>query len=48
MGQENDGLDRVGPFRPFQINAGLLDWPTPTPLCCTAFPPTAARRSPTR
>ena len=25
MGQENDGLDRVGPFRPFQINAGLVD-----------------------
>ncbi len=25
MGQENDGLDRVGPFRPFQVNAGLLD-----------------------
>jgi ornithine carbamoyltransferase len=24
MGQENDGLDRVGPFRPFQINAELL------------------------
>ncbi|SDD99605.1 ornithine carbamoyltransferase [Rhodococcus tukisamuensis] len=24
MGQENDGLDRVGPFRPFQINAALL------------------------
>jgi ornithine carbamoyltransferase len=24
MGQEDDGLDRVGPFRPFQINAGLL------------------------
>lgn len=24
MGQENDGLDRVGPFRPFQLNAGLL------------------------
>ena len=24
MGQENNGLDRVGPFRPFQINAGLL------------------------
>ncbi len=23
MGQENDGLDRVGPFRPYQINAGL-------------------------
>jgi ornithine carbamoyltransferase len=25
MGQENDGLDRVRPFRPFQLNAGLLD-----------------------
>ena len=25
MGQENDGLDRVGPFRPFQSNAALLD-----------------------
>lgn len=24
MGQEGDGLDRVGPFRPFQLNAGLL------------------------
>jgi ornithine carbamoyltransferase len=24
MGQENDGLDRVRPFRPFQINADLL------------------------
>ncbi|WP_137873489.1 ornithine carbamoyltransferase [Rhodococcus sp. Q] len=24
MGQENDGLDRVGPFRPFQINSELL------------------------
>lgn len=24
MGQENDGLDRIGPFRPFQINAELL------------------------
>ncbi|MCX2934142.1 ornithine carbamoyltransferase [Mycobacterium sp. CVI_P3] len=24
MGQENDGLDRVGPFRPFQLNSGLL------------------------
>jgi ornithine carbamoyltransferase len=24
MGQENDGLDRVGPFRPFQLNADLL------------------------
>ncbi|HTQ22349.1 ornithine carbamoyltransferase, partial [Mycobacterium sp.] len=24
MGQENDGLDRVAPFRPFQVNARLL------------------------
>ena len=24
MGQENDGRDRVGPFGPFQVNAGLL------------------------
>ncbi|MEU6583621.1 ornithine carbamoyltransferase [Nocardia sp. NPDC046763] len=24
MGQENDGRDRVAPFRPFQVNAGLL------------------------
>ena len=25
MGQENDGLDRVRPFRSFQVNDGLLD-----------------------
>jgi ornithine carbamoyltransferase len=25
MGQENDGLDRVRPFRPFQVNAALVD-----------------------
>ena len=24
MGQENDGLDRVAPFKPFQVNAELL------------------------
>ncbi|ABM14108.1 MULTISPECIES: ornithine carbamoyltransferase [Mycolicibacterium] len=24
MGQENDGLDRVRPFRPFQVNADML------------------------
>ncbi len=24
MGQETDGLDRVGPFRPYQVNADLL------------------------
>lgn len=26
MGQEADGLDRVGPFRPYQINAELLGY----------------------
>jgi ornithine carbamoyltransferase len=25
MGQESDGLDRVGPFKPFQVNSGLLE-----------------------
>jgi ornithine carbamoyltransferase len=25
MGQENDGLDRIAPFKPFQINAELLE-----------------------
>jgi ornithine carbamoyltransferase len=25
MGQENDGLDRVRPFRPFQVNAALMN-----------------------
>lgn len=25
MGQEHDGLDRLNPFRPFQVNSGLLD-----------------------
>lgn len=24
MGQENDGLDREGPFRPFQVNDELM------------------------
>lgn len=24
MGQENDGLDRVGPFRPYQVNSDLI------------------------
>jgi ornithine carbamoyltransferase len=36
MGQEDDGLDRVGPFRPFQINSrlvGLAD-PEVTVLHC--------------
>ena len=25
MGQENDGLDRVGPFKPFQVNTALIE-----------------------
>lgn len=25
MGQEHDGLDRLTPFRPYQVNSGLLD-----------------------
>ncbi|TWP46440.1 ornithine carbamoyltransferase [Lentzea tibetensis] len=25
MGQENDGKDRVGPFRPYQVNTALLE-----------------------
>ena len=25
MGQEDDGVDRVAPFKPFQVNAELLD-----------------------
>ena len=29
MGQENDGLDRVGPFRPFRIDAALLSHAAP-------------------
>jgi ornithine carbamoyltransferase len=29
MGQEGDGLDRVGPFRPFQINSRLLSLADP-------------------
>ena len=49
MGQENDGLDRVGPFRPFQVNAALLALGRPgMPLCCTVFRRTADTRSPTR
>ena len=24
MGQEDDGLDRIGPFKPFQVNTDLL------------------------
>ena len=47
MGQENDGLDRVRPFRPFQVNAELLARRIRKPLSCTAFRRTADTRSPT-
>lgn len=48
MGQEDDGLDRVQPFWPYQVNAGLVSLADPRPLCCIVFRRTAARRSPTR
>ncbi|WP_422746554.1 ornithine carbamoyltransferase [Mycobacterium sp. WMMD1722] len=38
MGQENDGLDRVRPFRPFQVNAGLLDRADPDAVVLHCLP----------
>lgn len=38
MGQENDGLDRVGPFRPFQINAALLAKAAPDAVVLHCLP----------
>ena len=49
MGQENDGLDRVGPFRPFQVNARAAG--SGAAEChCAALPSGApwTTRSPTR
>ena len=44
MGQENDGLDRVGPFRPFQVNADAAELGRiRMPLCCIAFRRTAGQ-----
>ena len=49
MGQEDDGLDRIGPFRPFQINDELVALAGPRRCwSCTVFPRIAATRSPTR
>ena len=49
MGQEDDGLDRITPFLPYQVNAALLGrGRSRTRSCCTACPRTGARRSPTR
>ncbi|MFC9969132.1 ornithine carbamoyltransferase [Nocardia ignorata] len=38
MGQENDGLDRVGPFRPFQLNTELLAAANPEAIVLHCLP----------
>ncbi|MCV7279314.1 ornithine carbamoyltransferase [Mycolicibacterium flavescens] len=38
MGQENDGLDRVRPFKPFQLNAGLLALADPDAVVLHCLP----------
>jgi ornithine carbamoyltransferase len=38
MGQENDGLDRVRPFRPFQLNAELLSCADPDAVVLHCLP----------
>ncbi|OBG25663.1 ornithine carbamoyltransferase [Mycobacterium sp. E3198] len=38
MGQEGDGLDRVGPFRPFQVNARLLGLADPEAVVLHCLP----------
>ena len=38
MGQENDGLDRVRPFRPFQVNAELLGLADPDAVVLHCLP----------
>jgi ornithine carbamoyltransferase len=38
MGQENDGLDRVRPFRPFQLNAALLEMADPAAIVLHCLP----------
>jgi ornithine carbamoyltransferase len=38
MGQENDGLDRVRPFRPFQVNTELLSRADPNALVLHCLP----------
>jgi ornithine carbamoyltransferase len=38
MGQENDGLDRVGPFKPFQVNEDLLDRADPDAVVLHCLP----------
>ncbi|GAB5899275.1 ornithine carbamoyltransferase [Mycolicibacterium mageritense] len=38
MGQENDGLDRVRPFRPFQVNSELLKLADPEAIVLHCLP----------
>jgi ornithine carbamoyltransferase len=38
MGQENDGLDRVGPFRPYQVNDELLALADPEAIVLHCLP----------
>ena len=38
MGQENDGLDRVGPFRPYQVNEELLALAAPDAVVLHCLP----------
>jgi ornithine carbamoyltransferase len=38
MGQENDGLDRVAPFRPFQVNVALLSRADPEAVVLHCLP----------
>jgi ornithine carbamoyltransferase len=38
MGQENDGLDRVRPFRPFQVNAELVNLADPNAVVLHCLP----------
>lgn len=38
MGQEGDGLDRVTPFRPYQINAALLEDAAPDAIVLHCLP----------
>jgi ornithine carbamoyltransferase len=38
MGQENDGRDRVSPFRPYQVNAGLVDRAARTAIVLHCLP----------
>jgi ornithine carbamoyltransferase len=38
MGQEHDGLDRVGPFRPFQVNERLMGLADPEAIVLHCLP----------